>query len=228
MATTYEVDQVTTSPPWLQGPYGAAWASALGDVKDAVWDWAAQAVKARCPNVCPSDALSLIGSERGLERGVSEPEAQYRARLVGAWLQWQWAGTPYGMLQAFLLAGYPGVIVQCQSGMQYTLGGTGMVSDLAPSAMAAPVHLGGSPELWSDIGIVIIKPWPTWWAGVAPADGSADQKTAAALVKKWKNAHNRCVALKVVDGVLWDGGATWDGGGKWDSGSSTTWTPPVG
>ncbi len=123
-------------------------------------------------NSAPSDALPIIGLERGLPRGISEPDSQYRARLTAAWDAWTWAGTPYGMLRAFQLAGYPNVLLQCQSGKQYQLGAGGTISDLVITSMTAPVHLGGSPsELWSDISVIILQPWPSWW-GRSPS-GSA-------------------------------------------------------
>ena len=176
----------------------------------------------------PSDALPLTGQERGLARGYAETESQYRERLVNAFEAWRWAGTPFGLLRAFQIAGFPSVILQCQSGTQYTLAGaTGKVQDLVPSPMPGPVHLGGTPaELWSDIGILITQPWPIWWGGVAPADGSPDCLTAKALITAWKGAWNRCVKLNVVSGPVW-GGFTW-GSFTWGSGTSVTWTPPAG
>jgi hypothetical protein len=225
MADTYREDQVEASPSWLQGPLGAAWAGAVGSAKDEIASRAKQAVKASLPLICPADALAVIGEEVGLPRGIVEPEASYRSRLAAAYEAWVWAGTPYGLLRAFQLAGYPSVLVQCQSGKQFTLGAGGALADLAISSMAAPVHLGGSPsELWSDLAVLITKPWPTWWSG-APADGTNDQKAAAALIVKWKNAYNRCVKLTVVDGPTW-GIMTW-GAFTWGGGTNTVWTPPA-
>lgn len=229
MADTYRDQFPEDAPPWLLGPLGARFLQAKGEQLDWLADRMSQAVKARFPLVCPSDALPRIGEERGLPRGVAEPEAQYRARLQAAWDAWLWAGTPYGLLRAFQLAGYPSVLLQCQSGKQYTLSGSsGTVAELQVSAMATPVHLGGSPsELWSDISVLIAKPWPAWWGSTAPADGSADQKTAAALVAKWKGAWNRDVKLAVVSGPVWGVSILW-GSFTWGSGTSTVWTPPAG
>jgi hypothetical protein len=226
MATTkYADDQVRVSPPWLQGPNGAAWASALGDLKDSIVTQTVEAVKARFPNESASDALPRIGNERGLPRGVGEPEAQYRARLVAAWEQWAWAGTPYGMLRAFQLAGFPTVLLQTQSGrMQYFDVSSALVTNVISGA-----HLGGTPtEQWSDFAVLIPQPWPSWWGGSAPVDGSADCKTAQALIKQWKPGHTRCVKLIVINGPVWGyGGLLW-GAFTWGSGTTVTWTPPAG
>lgn len=227
MSDTFKGDHAENSPPWLLQPYGKRWVEGFGQVKDNLADRAKQAAKADLPLICPVDSLPVIGEEVGLPRGYTEPEANYRARLVGAWDAWQWAGTPYGLLRAFQLAGYPNVLLQCQSGRQYQLGTGGTLPDLTSSAMASPVHLGGSPsELWSDIAVLILKPWPTWWGGTAPADGSQDQKSAAAMILKWKNGHNRCVKLTVVAGPTW-GLMTW-GSFTWGGGTNTVWTPPAG
>ncbi len=182
------------------------------------------------PNSAPGDALARIGQERGIDRGIVEPESGYRARLQNAMALWQWGGTPYGLLAALWSAGYPNPIIQTQSGKQFSLAGyTGNpASDLIISTLAAPVHLGGTPtELWSDIAVLILQPWPAWWGAAAPADGSQDQKTVAALVKSWKPAHCRCVSLKAIQGPTWGLNMTW-GSFVWGSGSSVVWTSPVG
>lgn len=220
------------APPWLLGPKGAAWLGAFGDVKDSVVDLVKQAVQARLPAYAPADALGPLGDSRGLVRGVVEPEANFRSRLAAAMQLWLWAGTPYGVLSTLYAAGYTSAQLQTQTGQQFALSGyTGdPVVDLSSTAMTAPVHLGGTPaELWSDFAVLIPTPWPSWWNGVAPADGSDDQKTVAAIVARWKPGHCRCVKLAVVSGPTWDGAYTWDQGGvNWDSGTQTAWTPPVG
>jgi hypothetical protein len=217
------------APAWLSRPAGKAWLGAFGDQKDWLTELTKQAVKARCADVAPSDALPLIGAERQLVRGVTETEADFRARILAAWDLWQYGGTAYGLLRALVTAGYPGPVIQTQgSAQQFQLdsGGALVVQSLTP-----PMHLGGTPsELWSDFGIVIPKPWPARWGGVALADGTNEQKTFAAMVASWKPAHARCVKIVVQDGNLWgSGGLTWAGASlKWGQGTNTNWTPPVG
>ena len=222
MATTYQQDQVEAAPPWLRGPYGAAWLAALGLLKDTVAGWSKEAVKARMPALAPSDALGRIGQERGIDRGIVETEAAYRARLQAAFTAWQWGGTAYGLLAALVASGYPTPIIQIQNAKQYTLDANG---NLVTSQMATPVHLGGTPaELWSDFAVYIAKPWPSWWAGVAPADGSNDQKTVANLIKRWKPGHARNVKLLVLNAPTWGVSLLWNSF-TWGSATNTTWTP---
>lgn len=229
---TFQID-ASQAPPWLLGPLGAAWLSAFGATKDSIVDRAKQSVKARFAGIAPSDALSTMGGERGILRGPTEGEASYRARIQNAWNSWGYAGTAWGLLYAFWIAGCPNVQIQTQgSAMRFQLvaNPTGNPqTDLLANYLPTPVHLGGSPsELASDIAVFILAPFPTWWSGTIPADGSADQRFASALVAQLKPAHCRCVKLNVVNGPAWNvGGITWNGF-TWGGGTNVAWTPPSG
>ena len=223
---------VPVAPPWLKGPNGQRWLRGIGQSLDANVDRCRQAIKASFPALAPSDALPVLGDEISMPRGMVETEDAYRARLAAAWTIWPFAGTAFGLLMSMYYAGYQHAVVQTQGGKQYQLAPelTGdPAHDLVVSQMATPVHLGGTPaELWSDFAVFIAKPWPSWWGAGAPADGSNDQKSLAALIKTWKAAHTRCVQLKVIDGPVVGlnitVGATFTVG----FGSVTTWTPPAG
>ncbi len=221
MASTYQQDQVEAAPPWLRGTYGTAWLAAMGQLKDTVAGWAKEAVKARMPALAPSDALARIGQERGIGRGIVEPETNYRARLQAAFTAWQWGGTAYGLLLALVAAGYPSPIVQIQNARQYSLDANG---NLVNSNLAMPVNLGGSPIRWSDFAVFISQPWPSWWGGSAPADGSTDQQTVANIIRGWKPAHARNVKLVVLNAPTWGVSLVWNSF-TWGSGTNTTWTP---
>jgi hypothetical protein len=73
--------------------------------------------------------------------------------------------------------------------------------------------------------VLIWRPYPSWWGGAVPADGSADQKAVAAAIAKWKPAHTRCASIAVVDGPIWGANMTW-GSFTWGGGTTTAWTPP--
>jgi hypothetical protein len=215
------------APVWLARPAGQAWLGAHGDLKDWLVDRLKQAVKARCASIAPSDALPALGSERLLARGLVEDEPTYRARIQAAWDLWQYGGTAWGLLKALVAGGFPTPVIQCQGSVkQYQLDAGG---NLVTQSLTPPLHLGGTPaELWSDFAVYLPQPWPTRWLGVAPADGSNEQKTCASLIGAWKPAHARCVKLVVINGKTLGFGGLVVGGWNLGTGTNTNWTPPVG
>lgn len=153
-------------PPWLLHPYGAAWLRAIGDTLDVDVQRTREAVVDNYPNLCPEDALPVVGDEYGMYQGVMEPAAQFRLRLVAAWDLWQHAGTAYGILLALWWAGYENVTLDTQTGKRYWLltPPTGdPVVDLQRADLPLPVHLGGSPELWNQFIVRVFRPFPSWW-----------------------------------------------------------------
>ena len=102
---------VAISPPWLQSQRGRALMEGLGAGLDEHVSWLATGVAARYADRAPEDALLLIGAERLLARYPGEPEGVFRARVLGAWEFWGWAGTAYGMRAALGQLGYNSAIV---------------------------------------------------------------------------------------------------------------------
>ncbi len=92
--TTYVEFRKKLLPPWLDGPWGRAWQTALGQAWDAEWDNMRDAAKVGWPQYAPADGLGVLGSERQLERIypstnlTGETEDQYRLRLKRAWGEW--------------------------------------------------------------------------------------------------------------------------------------------
>lgn len=76
-------------PGWLQSGQGEMVLFVQGLLKDAFAERMHQSARLHAPSLCPSDALDLHGSSRALIRGLFEPEASYRGRLVA----WRY---PYG------------------------------------------------------------------------------------------------------------------------------------
>lgn len=117
----YETWLVKKAPTWLQGPNGAAWLSGIGATKDFYVDQIRQAVLSSFPQYAPSDALGVLGDEIGLDRGPTESDGDYAARLVAAWIYWPLAGTPAGLLTALHFAGFDGGVIVQQNGLAYQL-----------------------------------------------------------------------------------------------------------
>ena len=91
--------------PWLvAGANGKADVTSYGTVMDGQVALTKLAVKARMPDLAPSDALVHIGNERGLIQGgsiagTSESNTAFATRLKQAWdLAWPYAGTPLAIL----------------------------------------------------------------------------------------------------------------------------------
>jgi hypothetical protein len=207
---------------------GRALLRACGREMDWLAARAKEAVKARCPGLAPLDALAALAEERGIDRGPSEPAENWRARVSNAWDIWQWAGTAYGLLMALYWAGYPSVVLQSQAGKQYQLSQalTGdPLSDVLVNNTIG-LHLGGSPEWWNQFAVFITRPWPSWWAGVAPPNGSLEQRTFGALIRRWKSAMSMCVSIQVIDGTP-VGAALIVGSFTVGQGSAVTWSPPT-
>jgi hypothetical protein len=97
-------------PPRLRGRYAKVLLTAMGRELDETAERVRQGVLQRYPEFASDSALNVIGRSRMLERDVGESTADYAARLGGARLFWEKAGTDAGMLKAIELLGYNGFI----------------------------------------------------------------------------------------------------------------------
>ena len=99
--TTFRDSIIAISPPWLSGLVGGAlqFTNAIG--LDAVAQWTIEGVKASMPGIGTPDALPYIGRDRNIDRGPTETDAAYAARLSAAFDTWATAGTATTLLQQF-------------------------------------------------------------------------------------------------------------------------------
>lgn len=72
------------TPGWLQEDQGGRLLYSLGLLKDAFAERMRQSAWLTLPSIAAADALSLLGADRGMPRGLFEPTATYRGRLA-AW-----------------------------------------------------------------------------------------------------------------------------------------------
>jgi len=228
--TLYQDYHKTLSPTALLNPNGAAFEAAQGSLKDALLERCLQAVKAKYPNIAPADALSIIGADRQMHRGGSETDAAYAARLLNAWNVWPWAGTAYGLLQAFWSTGYKNVVLaQVRGGKQFTLDSNGLLvaSSTTPPSWT-PTYVGD--PFWSRFDVVFPAPLlASWVSGGVPASSSNEANLIRALIAAWKPAHATCNRIVIVTGgKVWGYPATqlWGAAtGNWGSGTTVVWTP---
>jgi hypothetical protein len=220
MSTSFRQIRKWLAPRWLLDGEGGLVGYSLDVVKDAFIQRLEQGLLARLPQndptgqtTAPADALSAMGRDRRVVRGINESDVSYAARLV-AWLDdRRTAGNPYTLMQK--LSEYTGAGCafrtydargNCYSravdGTRTFVQGTGWDWDAEPAS-----H-------WSRFWVVIYPPSTLWtrtkkWGGPAGAWGetgatwgstatSEQVQTIRALVSDWKPAGTRCVNIVVA------------------------------
>lgn len=104
---------VAIAPPYLSTGTGERLLYAQGLAEDAVMEMCVQGTKAHIPFVRspytravlwipPPDALTQLGGDRGITRGLNESDLSYATRLQRAYESWQFAGTARGFLSQIL------------------------------------------------------------------------------------------------------------------------------
>jgi len=167
--------------PWQRDGWGQKWTTAVGIEADA----SAQAgrVALRAPWLghedSPNDALIPAGAERRMPRYSVETDAEYRARLLNAWIAYRYAGSAQaitGQLEAF---------------------GFLDASVISAIELGEPAHSDWWSRFW-----VIIPIGAHSYSGSIPAE---DQAAIIALIKKWKPAQWTCGSVTfILSGYLWD------------------------
>jgi len=165
----YRDYQGKVSPPWLRGPFGAAWARASGDTRDELVDRLKLAVKARMPDYAPPDAMQLIGAERGVERLPGDTDEEYASRVRNVWEMRRWAGTPFGLLLALADIGYPAARLMIHRGRDYYLDAGALETCLMDSERWV---MDARESFWSQFQVLLPAPHP--WATSVDLDPSTD------------------------------------------------------
>jgi len=137
------------------------------------------------PSFASTGALGLLGNDRLIDRGPSESDAAYAARLVAAPLLWRLAGTPLGLLLALSGAGFSGMVVAQQNGLTWSLNATPVLADLAnlvalPSWVTRTEKANANPPLpaSADGKPAIAALTIPWWTLDNPMDANGNQYCA--------------------------------------------------
>lgn len=86
------------TPSWLNRGDGGKVLGTIGLLCDATAEHARQGLRARFPSLAPESALPFIGRDRRIARGIDEPSASYRERLL-TWLDdHATRGGPFAMM----------------------------------------------------------------------------------------------------------------------------------
>lgn len=220
----------------IRGPYGSAWAEALGQTKDDLLARTKESTKVGFVGVCADDALARHGEDFDLPRLPGEAIDTYRARLLGAWETWGWAGTEHGLRVALNLLGWWGVwlptVRQLGHPDPYTnlwaryyvfITGEATWGELAWASFnwGADLTIDASAPAWGAFD------WGELLWGLDAADTVPAQ--IRATLRKWENARDRVANITFTFGaVLW-GRETWglfdwgDGGDPTALGSAFAW-----
>ena len=148
----------------------------FSSVGDVILDGTTEAVGARFPSFCATDALQYLGRDRRLVRGPNEATASFRARLKGAFDAWTLAGTVSGLtgqLEAFGLTGF--VVIENHQW-----------DDPWPH----------DPDNWSRFWVVVPEGGHPWTTSI-PSD---DEQTLRKIIRAWKPAHTICVEFIAITG----------------------------
>ena len=212
------------APGWLQTPKNKAWLRASGDLKDSLAERCKSAVKVRFARLAPRDGLDQLGGERQIERGPSESNALFAARVVDAWSIWRWAGTAQAVLLSLRDVGYPNALAEIVNGNQYGLDATGALD--IQSLPSGSWSCDATPDFWSKFVVLFPhNPWGKQRVGgrldwVRPTSDDPRIEQIRRLVRRWKSAHSTCSDIAVInEGRTWDyphRHRTWNNqGGTW-------------
>lgn len=215
------------TPRWLQGANSSRLLYAMGVQMDALGDGCVEAVRLRFPGRAPPEALPYMGRDRRIQRGLTETDTTYEARLRD-WLRaHRYRGGPYEMLaqiHAYYAPDAFPVQLVYRSGRRYSMDSSGVVTvdtiafdvDDMPLKWARFWLFFEWPDsieadgVWDDSG--------TWDDGGAwDSSLTPEQVASIRLVpREWSATHARGeIVLQSDDRELWDYPAdTWDAAGS--------------
>jgi hypothetical protein len=197
-------------PSWLQEGEGELIQYTQGLVNDAFAERCRQTVWLMLPSLAPADALPRIALDRGLPRGLFEPEASYRQRLIA----WRY---PKGhRVRGSALALLEQVSIALRGTAYVTIDQRGTRYDLA----TAPSTKGVT---WDWDGAALTPNWARYWvivksAGTLPT--TWDEGEAAGEL--WDGPPDECLAgegihvgeLEAVRRIVRVGGQSWTPSGR--------------
>jgi hypothetical protein len=175
-------DQV--APPFLQGPNGTAFLTAIGQSLDTLQVRSAQAAYIHMPGLGDPSGLPLIGLDRGMLQGPGETVPAFILRLRAAYDTWQRAGNDWTVLQEVLAQILPltppALIVSNSSTWSYyPAGASTAVPPLSFRALVPNWNWDGNVEPLGSNGVPWWRMWlvlfsyaPNAWATPAPVLGS--------------------------------------------------------
>lgn len=186
-------------PRFKKGVWERRLITTTGEILNLACDGAAYAVRSRFLTDAPTDALPAAGNDRLLVRGPNEPDASWRARLLGAWDAWALAGSvhPDGLLGQLEAFGYTS--------------STDAPEFLESQDVGAPLRSDYPSRFW----LVVPPTCHSYTTAIPDEDAEAIRR----MVRQFRPGNVICGGVVfVVAGYLWD----WRMPDTWDDWYATT------
>lgn len=200
-------------PPWLQRLRGKAFMRGLGAPLDVVRSASAEAIDARFPRTARPDALSYIGRDRKIVRGLDESDASYAGRLR-RWLpDHNRRGGGIALLrqlEAYYASSPKQIDLVYETGTRYTLGLDGTITK-----DSIEWREGSDPAAWAQAFVFVRY-------DAEPFVSYAEAQSVVSIVREWMPGH---IQNFYVWGVYPGGGDLWDypEGVLWDADDPVLW-----
>lgn len=199
---TFREFVISLVPPYGQDTPDSKWGDALygisvGLMADFIAEGMAQALHASWLHSSehPISALPLQGSERAMPKYPSESNSAYRARLLGAWDAWEFAGNEDSIEGQFAAAGFVGAEVYVPK-RAHAITGT-IHGDWLRPPLNYPSHFWvffpegshsfGPPHTVGQTGLVVGGGWV-----VGTNASYEDVLTVRGIVNKWRPGQEIC------------------------------------
>ncbi len=194
------------TPPWLQNGLAQKILYAVAVQLDAGGDAIVAGVKIRFPGLYSDDSLPLIGRERRIRRGLSEPSSNYATRLTRWWSDHKVRGGAYALLQQLWYHYQPNnfeIVLWYPSGARYLLAVDGTITRSLPTTYLP------------------VSQWAKWTLLYFSDEFTAEDEADLVLIpREWIAAHCFGEIIVMPTGAeLWDypPSETWNGAGTWNT-----------
>ena len=169
-------EQLFSRFPRFRRQWGSRFVWGIAATGDIFLEACEQAMVCRFIVHAPEDALPYLGRDRRLIRGPAELAASFRARLVAAWVAWEWAGTKTGVLGQLVAFGFK--------------------SDTASPDIIESQDTNWPPRSswWSRFWVVIPEGCHPYSGGVPPND----QENIRRIVRQFRSGEVVCERAVVV------------------------------
>jgi len=189
-------------PEWLRRGEGESILYSVGLVLDIFSERFRLAYESDLPEYAPDDALTYIGRDRAIQRGINEPSTAYASRLVRHLDDHRTQGNPFALMdQLYAYLQTDGVTIRTvdNNGNWFERASDGTRTY---SLDQGNWDWDGDTTSWWRFWVIIFSDNGPWSAQWDPQNEGATSGTTTAtadeidgvrtLISEWKPAHARC------------------------------------